>query len=301
VAQLEERLLADLSRQRLAAPAPRWLPRTTRGLAFAAASLVLVSMGVGGGVVSAAYEAQDRAQRDALAVTLQQRQELAVKQLEFARQRLADLERRVATGVASPTEVPELRLGVTQAEVELQVVQLDIAEVRASGREPVKTVSAPLIGGRDFVMERWQVESQVPAAALQTARTAVDAAKARFAVGLARNEDVEQAAARAIELESAVQAAQRKLEIRRAFLKKELSPAVADLRVMEVEAEMRHAVLSRRIAFSSRQVQDLQRMVEIGTLSPLDLAQAKVQLQELQLALSKADLDLALIRKQLGK
>lgn len=300
VSQLEERLLADLNRQRLAPPAPRWLPRTTRGLAFATASLVLVSMGVGGGIVSAAYEAQDTALRDALVATFQQRHDLSVKQLELARQRLAELERRVSVGVASSTEAPELRLAVTQAEVDIQVAQIDIAEVRASGREPVKTVSAPLIGGRDFVSERWQVELQVPSASVEVARAAVAAARRRFAVGLAGNNDVEQAASREIELESSMQTAQRKLGIRQAFLKRELTAAVAELRLMEIETEMRHAVLARRIAFSGRQIQDLQAMVQIGTLSSLDLAQAKVQLQELQLALTKAEYDLALIRKQLG-
>jgi outer membrane protein TolC len=301
VAQLEERLLADLHRQRLAAPAPRWLPRTTRGLAFATAIVVLISMAIGGGVVSAAYEAQDAAQRDALVATYQQRHDLAVKQLALARQKLAELERQISVGMGRPIDLPETQLAVTQAEVELQLVQIDVAEVTATGREPVKTVSAPVVGGRDFVTERWQVESQVPAVALQLARTALAAAQTRLDVGLANNNDVDAASARLIELESAVQVGQQKLALRRAYLKKELTPAVADLRVMEAETEMRRTALTRRIEFARRQLRDLQLRVEIGTMSPIDLAQANVQLQELQLALTKADYDLALIRKQLGK
>jgi outer membrane protein TolC len=301
VAQLEERLLADLHRQRLAAPTPRWLPRTSRGLALAAATLVLLSMGVGGGIVSAAYQAQDSAQRDALLATYQQRNNLAVKQLEVARQKLAELEAQISVGMGRPIEVPEARLGVTQAEVELQLVQIDIAEVKATGREPVKTVSAPLVGGRDFVTERWQMESQVPAAALQLARAAVDAARTRYDVGLANNNDVENAGQRLIELESAVQAGQQKLAVRRAFLRKELTPAVADLRVMEVETEQRRTVLTRRIDFSRRQLQDVKARFQIGTSSRVELAEAELRLQELQLALTKAEYDLALIRKQLGK
>jgi outer membrane protein TolC len=301
VAQLEERLLTDLHRQRVAPPWPRWMPRTARGLTFAAAATVLVSMGTGGAIVSATYEVHEGAQRDALLVTFQQRHELAAGQLALARQRLTDLEQRVKVGIAGSIELPEARFAVTRAEIELQLAEIDIAEVRASGREPVRTVSAPLVAGRDFVTDRWQVESQVSAAALQVARQAVDAARRRFDVGMANNGDVEEASARLVEFESAMQLAQQRLAIRRAFLKRELTAAAADLRVMEAETEQRRLGLSRRIEFSRRQLQDVRTMAQIGTLSPLDLAEAELRLQELQLALTKADYDLALIRKQLGK
>jgi hypothetical protein len=41
--------------------------------------------------------------------------------------------------------------------------------------------------------------------------------------------------------------------------------------------------------------------VDIGTSAPLEVAQADVRLLELELALKKAEYDLALIRKQIGK
>ena len=84
-------------------------------------------------------------------------------------------------------------------------------------------------------------------------------------------------------------------------MKRELTAAVAELRVMEVETEQRHAILARRIAFSQRQVQDVKKRTEIGIAGPVELAEAELRLQELQLALTKAEYDLALIRKQLGK
>jgi outer membrane protein TolC len=80
-----------------------------------------------------------------------------------------------------------------------------------------------------------------------------------------------------------------------------MSAAVADLRVLEVETEQRRTSLARRIDFSRRQMQDIRLRVEIGTAAPLDVAGAEVRLQELQLALTKADYELALIRRQLVK
>lgn len=46
---------------------------------------------------------------------------------------------------------------------------------------------------------------------------------------------------------------------------------------------------------------DVTARVEIGTAAPLEVAQAELRLLELQLALKKAEYDLALIRRQIGK
>jgi outer membrane protein TolC len=258
-------------------------------------------MAVGGGVVAASYEAQQNQLRESLIDVYELREDLARRRLALARQQLEEIEGRVSVGIQSVAAVLEKRLNVTEAEAEVNLVELDLAEVRAAGREPMKGVSAPRVGGRDFVTERWQAEATVTAAALEFAKQATEAARTRFEVGLANNVDVETAAARQIDLEAAVQVAQRKMAIRQTFLRGGMPAAVADLRVLEAEAEHRRTSLARRIDFARRQMQDARTRVEIGTMAPLELAEAEVRLQELQLALTKADYELALIRRQLAK
>jgi hypothetical protein len=301
VTQLEDRLRAQLDRQRLAPPAPGWMPRSRLGLALATAAVIVVSMAIGGGVVAAAYESRQNELRDMLVGTYQQRVAIAARRLDMARQQLREAEERLAVGIEGQAAVADARLKVSEAEAELRIIELDLAEVRATGREPMKTVSAPLVSGRDFVLERWQVEMSVPAAALDLARRDAQAAQTRFDVGLANTVEVEAAGARQIELESAIQLAQQRIGLRRAFLKGGITAAVADLRVLEVETEQRRSTLARRIDFARRQLNDLKLRVEIGTLSPLEVAEAEVRLQELQLALTKANYELMLIRRQLGK
>jgi outer membrane protein TolC len=301
VSQLEDRLRAELDRPRLAPPAPGWMPRSRLGLALATAAVVIVSMAMGGGVVAAAYEAQQNELRDMLVGTFEQQAAIAAQRLDMARRQLRVAEDRLAVGLEGQAAVGDARLKVSEAEAALRVIELDLAEVRATGREPMKTVSAPLVSGRDFVLERWQVEMSVPAAALELAKRNVQAAQRRFEVGLANAVDVEAAGARQIDLESAIQLAQRKIGIRQAFLRGGMSAAVADLRVLEVETEQQRTALARRIDFARRQMDDLRIRAKIGTASPLEVAEAEVRLQELQLALTKADYELALIRRQLGK
>ena len=80
-----------------------------------------------------------------------------------------------------------------------------------------------------------------------------------------------------------------------------MSAAGAGLRLLEVETDQQRTALARRIDFARRQMDDLRIRAKIGTASPLEVAEAEVRLQELQLALTKAVYELALIRRQLGK
>ena len=301
VAELESRLRADLARQRVAVPVAPWLPQSPRGLALAAAAVIVVSMVIGGGVVAATYEAQQNAQRDMIVTLLEQRGELARRRLELAKQQLRDVESRIAVGVEPPKAAGDARLKVLEAETEVRLVELDIREARRSGREPNRTVSAPKVDGQDFVAERWQVEAQLPAMALDVAKAQLDAARTRFAAGLANKNDIDTATGRIVELEGAVRLAQQKMAIRRAFLNGDFSAADADLQVMMAETEQRRHSLAQRIDLARGDLQELRARAQVGTANNVDVAEAELRLQELQLALSKADYELALIRKQVRK
>ncbi len=301
VEQLEHRLRQDFDRRRRAAPAPGWFLLSKGRFALAAAALVVVSMAIGGGVVAAAYEARRSEQRNMLVETFEQRGELARRRLALASQQLREEEQRVAVGIGDRARAREARLKVAEAEAEVTLVEIDLDEIRATGREPMTTVSAPLVGGRDLVIDRWRVEKSVPVAALEIATEDVRAARTRVDVGLANISEVEAATARMFEVESAIELIGQKFEIRETFLKGGLSAAVADLRVLAAETLQRRTVLQRRLEFSRRQMQDLKVRHEIGTAGPLDLAEAEVRLQELQLAMTKTEYELALIRTRLGK
>jgi hypothetical protein len=301
VDQLELRLRADLRRHGLAAGRRTWMPQSRIAAAFAIAAGVIASMALGGGVVAATYEARISEQRDLLLGTFEQRAAIARQRLSLASEQLREAQKRVSVGVAPQDTVAEAQLRVIEAEAEVKSIDLDIAEVRAAGREPMQAVSAPLVSGRDFVTDRWRVQLAVPSAAMEIERTRLESAKKRFDVGVATPTDVDAAAARLIELETAVEVLRQKIALRQAFLKGGVPPAIADLRGLEAEVDLRRTALARRIDVARREVQDLNGRTEVGTANPLQLAAARLRLQELELERTKADYDLLLIRKQLGK
>jgi outer membrane protein TolC len=234
-------------------------------------------------------------------LTYEARLQLEQSRLLLTRQSLEAAERRFAVGIDRPEALLDARARVAEAEAALKLVELDLAEVRLTSQEPVASASAPLVSGRDFVSERWQVELTVPQAALELERRQLKAAEVRVDVGLARSEEVDAAAQRAFEVEAAIVALQQKLRIRQLFLKGLASAPLTDLRVLEAEAEQRRMTVERRIEAAARQVKDMEVRVQIGTSAPLEVSGARLRLQELQLALTKAAYDLDLIREQIRK
>src|SRR5687767_7387851 len=169
VNQLELRVRSEFDRRR-AAPAPYWLPQSKLRFALAAVALVVVSMAIGGAVVATAYEAERGEQRNMLVETFEQRLDLAKRRLALATQQLREEEQRVEIGIGDRARAGEARLKVTEAEAEVKLVEIDLTEIHATGREPMTTVSAPLVEGRDLVSERWRVEVTIPRAALDLAK-----------------------------------------------------------------------------------------------------------------------------------
>jgi outer membrane protein TolC len=301
VNQLELQLRADLRRRDLAAGTRAWMPQSRLAVASTIVAVVIVSMAMGGGVVAAAYQARLSEQRDLLLGAVEQRAAIAKQQLALATEQLQNVRERVSIGTELPESVADAQFKVTEAEAELKSIELDIAEIRATGRAPLSALSAPPISGRDFVTERLRVQMAVPAAARERGKVRVQALQSSFDVGMASAIDVEAARTMLIEFESAVEMFQRKIGIRQTFLKGAIPAAVADLRALEAEADLRQTVLARRIESAQRQVSDLKARLEIGTANPLNIAKAEMELQGLRAQLAKASYDLHLVRSQIGK
>jgi hypothetical protein len=198
VSALEIRLRTDLRRQSFAsAPQPwSWMPQSRWATGLALGAVMIVSMALGGGVVAATYEARLGEQRDVLLATFEQRLAIAQQRLALANRQLQEIQQRVSVGTEAPEGVLDMRSKVSEAEAELKSIGLDIEEIRATGREPMHSLSAPLVSGRDFVAERWRVEMTAPVAALVLEKTRAAAARGRVEIGIAKPSEVEVAATR---------------------------------------------------------------------------------------------------------
>ncbi len=302
VERLAERIRTEARRQTRVAPESgwtRWLLQSPIKAAAAVAVVVVASMGLGGMVVVAAYQAQTNEQRQLLLASHDQRVALATSRVAIAAEQVKRAEQRAAVGIDPTETVDEARFQLAEAEAQLKVAQLQLAEVQATGREPVTSVSAPVAGGRDFLTERWKTEMSVTMAALQLESARLKAAQRRQAVGVGEATEVELVRTRLIELEVSIVAFRQRIGIREQYLQRQLEAAMADLRVMEVEAEQRRRALEPRIAYARKLQQALQQKIASGTADPVELAEAKLRLQEFELELTRATMELAIIQRQI--
>jgi len=296
---LESRIVMEARRRREPGQPFRGLSWSPIRLAAAVVILVVASMAAGGAVVDARYRSQNNERRDLVASAYERRIDLATQRLAIARDELALTQRKVSVGAAKNTELLDSELKVIEAEVDINVLRLQLEEVRLTGQEPVTSVAAPLVQGRDFVTQRWQTELQVPMKARDIEQLRQRDAERRFSVGVSDSQDVEVASAKVSELNAALNGLRQRLELRKRFLNKELDANQAELRALELEAEQRRLALMPQLEMAKKKVNRLTAMVQTGLADSVEQTKANLTLLNLQGELMKADLDLALIRKRL--
>jgi hypothetical protein len=302
VERLADQIRDEFRRRPAHAPGPRWtqwLLQSPVKAAVAVALLVVLSMSLGGIVVAAAYQAQNNEQRSVLIANFEQRLALAGMRLEVARRQLTTAQDQMAIGVEGQEKVLDGRFKVIEAEADVRSIESQLAEVRETGHEPLTAVSSSVVNGRDFVTERWRIELTVPEAALDLEKARLDAANRRFSAGVGNLTDVLGSQTRIRELEVAVQGMRRKLEIRQRFLKRELDATMADLRVLEAEADVRRQASEHELA--RKVLDDASKALKVGIGQPVELAEAELRVRALELNVLKATLDLKMIQQQIAR
>jgi hypothetical protein len=299
VDRLEAQIGREVRQRNRAAQAPSWTQWSRLKTTAVVTGLMLVSMAVGAGAVVAAYEAQGNELRGQLTSSYQQRADLAKQRLALAASQLAQDESRVAKGLASNAELMDGRLKVVQAQAEVQAIELQIEEVRATGREPRDEMSAPLVSGRDFVLERLRVAGSVPEKALDVEQTRLRETERRVSIGVGDAGELDAARLRVIEVRTALETLLQKGLIRQKFLTGGADAVETELRVLEAEADQRRKALEPRLDLARKEVDRTGRKVQVGAAGQMELAKVQLQLLQLQVELTKADLELALVRRQI--
>jgi outer membrane protein TolC len=297
--RLESQIANEVRRRNQQARSPRWAAWSPAQVLAAVAAMVIVSAGVGGAAVAVAYEAQNNQLRDQLVSTWEQRADLARQRLEMATRDFESAQRRFEVGIGGSDTILQKGVAVAEAQAEVDLIALDLEEIGASGREPRSELSAPRVAGRDFVGERLRIQRSGPEKALEVARKLEKDVQARVEIGVADAVALEVSHSQMLDVETALETVQRKIAIREQFLGGLITAVEADLRGLEAEAEQRIKALSPKIELARREVARLEQRVEVGLSAPVDVAEANLHRLELETELSRAELDLALIRKRI--
>lgn len=301
IERLGQDIGAEVRRRNLQSPEAPWWPAFGLKTVAAVAILVVMSMAVGGAVVATAYQNENREQREALASVYARKVELAKVRLDAAMQQLQDAERRFAAGLIPQDTTMEQRQSVIEAEAQVRIATLNFEEVRTTGREPRDEISAPPTSQRDFVNDRLQVTMAIAKGALDLEMRKLQTAERRVRVGLEQPSASDALRARIVELESGLEALQRKIEARQMFVANKYDSVLTDLRVAEIEAQQRQRALGPQLDLARRDMARIESLVSKGLAVPTDVAQARVRVLEAELKLSMAQVELSRVRDEIAQ
>jgi outer membrane protein TolC len=280
LAHLEWQIETALRREtRLAAPVTGGF----RGLRTAL--IVVVALAAGGAVGMASGRAQDAKQRDRLVDSARSEESLVSVRLDLARADYQDERRRFDAGVSDRLALAAAEDQVRAMETALAKVRLDIEEIRATSATPNNDLQAPLVGQRDFVRERLALDLDTAKRTLVTAEQTLQQVQKRVSVGVTPQAAALQAEADVAEARARMLLVQSKIDIRQKTLSGEIKPEDAPAAARRMELTLQADRAQRELLLGRARLEELRRLVAVGTASQLDLKKAEVEVLERELEL----------------
>ena len=294
VDRLEWQLTSEFRRRDRLKPAPGRIaiPRSVAALGLAAGILL---MGVA--ATKAADVIKDSWRKKIEVARLETEVKIKRAFLELKKEKADEAEKRFSLGLVSEDEALTAKLGAERSASDLERSLLDLEEVKASGEAPRDELYAPLLGGRDFVGERLEVEKKVLKSDLDLRRARIERTlRKRIDLGVMPKSALDEFQASLAGQEAAIEDIEKRLTLRRRFLAGEISAGELEIqaRMSAAEKELKEARSS--IDMIRTRLEDLRAKEAAGLVTGeevkgaqlgLDFAQAKADLALQQIEILK--------------
>lgn len=246
-----------------------------RGMAVVVASLVA---GATAGLASA--QIREGAQRDSLLESALSDLSLAGLRLELARARVTVVSTKVLVGTASAVSLAAAESELRGMEAQAMRSQLNVDEIRATSLPPRDELNAPLVGTRDFVTERLQLDLFVAQQRLTAAEQAHAETGRQVRVGSADEMALLDAGLEVTRARSALGTLAERRKLRKEFVERG-TPGDQLTRRFHL-AQLRHDALvaQEAVKFMSQRLAAIRKQHAVGAASDLDLLRAELELKE---------------------
>ncbi len=300
---LEQRLRDGIRRRALfdepRATTRRFQWKGTRMLATA--SLMSLSLVLGATGTYAVVSHDVGAQRELLMQKASILLEQAQVRLDQKQTALAELLPLIEQGMAEEIVAVEYRQRVGEAVSELKCRELDLQETEITGRSPANDLTAPVIKGEDFVLQR--LESQLQAVDLEYKLAQTEWERIEKLVGQGLISDGETIAGKADvqEAQWALARLQKRIELRKSFINGEIEAEEVELRALLREAEGDYDVAATRIKAMRLNLQRISALHEQGSATLSEIREAETAVREGESNLQLAEVQLEMLRRRLGE
>ncbi|MCH8965872.1 MAG: hypothetical protein IIB58_12975 [Planctomycetes bacterium] len=299
VKALEWQLRSNLRHNGVVSRTPHRL-RLTWSKVVASVALVAGSMFLGAAGTYAVTHEDDRAARELLIAKIQAQLEIAEMLHAHHAQALAEKQPLAEKGYIGESEIRRLELPLVSSESEIQRRRLELEEVSISGREPNNALSAPLVGGRDFVTARLQTEERPIERQLAIAAKELDRLRRLAKSAFVMDYEVDVAEARFQQIAAGLDELRRRQSLRTRFLSAELTPKEVELRDLQEQARTARQAAVRQLPVVAEQLARLGRLFENGAVDRAEVSEMEIALQSLKAQIRLAELELQIIQRRLS-
>lgn len=245
-----------------------------------AAAAIVLALGIGASTSMVWAQVQDSRIRDMLLASERLEQETLQMRVDLARKRVEQLRGKADAGVVSRQVLAAAEAELHSLEAKLARSRLNMEEIQATTLPPRDELTAPLVGERDFVKERLDLEVDAAEQRLSAAERALAEAEQRHAAGAATRLAVLEPKAEVVRARVNLDMLLGKLELRRLFLRKEIDQE--ELRKRELQhRHVRYLELEERLyQIDLQRLALLREMVETGAADKEDVLRVELEVAE---------------------
>jgi outer membrane protein TolC len=259
-----------------------------------AAVVLLAALAVGGLASVATGQVQDAQRRDLLIETARSEEQLARVRLELAQADYEQAMRGFEVGTVTREALLTAERQMRTMQAALEGVRIDLEEIRATASAPRNELSAPLVGPRDFVRERLQLELEAAQQVLIAAEQTVTETEQRVRIAIAPRTTLLQAEAELLRARARMLLATASIELRQRFLQGGIAPEQIAPTLRRTELGLQAERVQREVDLARARIVELRQLVSAGQATELDLKRAEVELleREMQLQLIRTELEM---------
>jgi len=263
------------------------------------AALVAVSIGLGAGAMGASHQFQESWRKELLETRLAVQLEIAQHRVVAYQETAERFREEVEQGLRDTRDLEQEELQVAQAQNIADFMELTLEEIRESGREPLGEVSSPLVGDRDFVSERIQMQMQVARLNLNSMQRVMERTRTDAEVGMADQTDLDGWDLTTRDAELKLEGMTKRLEIRQSYLSSEITAVEAELKYLEVDAQNRFVLLDQQRQYHQNELDRFAELIEAGLAVPSYATHMETWVAEIEARARLAETELGIIRREL--
>lgn len=258
-------------------------------------ALSLVGLGLVMGFTTeyASGQVQDNRERNRLLMVAESDLEIAKLRLKLSEDEAALTRERAAVGAVPAQATREAELELRAARFRVARIQLNLAEIAASASEPRDELTAPRVGGRDYVSERLRLDAAITQDRLRNAEEELAETERAVRAGVRPEAVLMEARTQSEDFKAVLAQLALQLRLREQFLAGQLASDAMTREVRRNEVMMDLQRVNRAYQMAQSRLETLRREASVGAVTQLEAKRAEVEVLELAAQLKRLELELS--------